>query len=84
MDPASQLTTLQDTLGTLISKDGLVLLGSSPRTPGFYSPIFLVAKKDSKNVHMIFKMKLFKAQFQEKQAHFRMTSVVVQGEAMVH
>lgn len=56
---------------------GHTLSWHKPVTLGFYSPIFLVPKKDSVKMIMIFNLKIFNARYLMQPSHFCMISVAL-------
>ena len=72
--------TLADAVAKLVDKRAVRELVLPERTPGFYSEIFLVPKKDSPELRMIHNLKSFNKNFLEKPPTFRMVSL----SALIH
>lgn len=71
----AQSALLAENIKTLTDKNALELVLQPDHAPGFYSPIFLVPKKNSTKFRMIHNMATFNELYMEPPSHFRMTSL---------
>ena len=70
-----QTDLLAANIAILLEKRAIEVVHHPANHPGFYSPIFLVPKKDSDKMRMIHNMAYFNEFFLEPPAHFRMVSL---------
>ena len=73
--PPAQIPLLEDNIQALLEKEALEVIPDPDALPGFYSPIFLVPKKNSEKFRMIHNMALFNSRYLEEPAHFKMVSL---------
>lgn len=70
------MSAITEVIGTLVVKHAIECLSSVPSVPGFYSPIFIVLKKDSGQMRSIFNMKGFNSQYLDAPPHFSMNATI--------
>jgi len=70
-----QLSAALLAINTLVAKNAVVELSTPVPTPGFYSPVFLVSKKDTTEMRLIIDLKVLNRQFLQSPPHFRMESI---------
>ena len=69
------LVAAEEAIQKLIHKEAVIELDPFPTSRGFYSPIFLVPKKDSPELRMIIDLKTLNKNFLQKPPTFRMESI---------
>lgn len=71
----NQHLLLQTNITTLLAKEAIEIVSDPDHHLGYYSPIFLVPKKNSDKMRMIHNMAVFNDLFLDPPPHFRMVSL---------